>query len=65
MDKFIYGGLAAAGVLVLGAFGYNLYVKHKIKETAKNFEDLEKEYQKNNGDTHQNPSAPGSNDPGE
>ena len=52
MDKFIYGGLAVAGVLVLGAFGYNLYVKHKIKETAKICEDLEKEYKKNNGGTH-------------
>ena len=52
MDKFIYGGLAAAGVLVLGAFGYNLYVKHKIKETAKKFEEFEKEHKKNNGGTH-------------
>ena len=51
MDKFIYAGMAAAGALVLGAFGYNLYVKHKIKETAKICEDLEKEYKKNNG-TH-------------
>ena len=52
MDKFIYAGLAAAGVLVLGAFGYNHYVKQKIKETAKICEDLEKEYKKNNGGTH-------------
>ena len=51
MDKFIYAGLAAAGALVLGAFGYNLYVKRKIKETAKMFEEFEKEYKKNNG-TH-------------
>ena len=34
MDKFIYAGLATAGVLVVIEIGHNLYIKHIIKETT-------------------------------
>lgn len=40
--NFFQAGLAAAGVVVLSALGYNLYTEYKIKKTTDRIKELYK-----------------------
>ena len=42
--NYLQAGLAATGVFVLSALGYNVYTTHKIKKTSQRIKELDKEF---------------------